>query len=70
VYLELIEPMLEKVVCLETKLISSWSINKFSDWQGYGKPSGLGSRDSQGRGQGRHLATLEKPLPLTRVSRV
>ena len=45
-----------------------------SDWQGYGKPSGLGSKGSkgrgQGRGQGRHLATLEKPLPLTRVSRV
>ena len=41
-----------------------------SDWQGYGKPSGLGGKGSKGRGQGRHLATLEKPLPLTRVSRV
>jgi len=42
----------------------------YSDWQGYGKPSGLGGKGSKGRGQGRHLATLEKPLPLTRVSRV
>ena len=41
-----------------------------SDWQGYGKPLGLEGKDSKGRGQGRHLATLEKPLPLTRVSRV
>jgi len=41
-----------------------------SDWQGYGKPSGLGGKGNKGRGQGRHLATLEKPLPLTRVSRV
>ena len=41
-----------------------------SDWQGYGKPSGLEGKGSKGRGQGRHLATLEKPLPLTRVSRV
>jgi len=41
-----------------------------SDWQGYGKPSGLGGKGSKGRGQGRHLATLEKPLLLTRVSRV
>ena len=40
---------------------------RISDWQGYGKPSGL---EGKGRGQGRHLATLEKPLPLTRVSRV
>ena len=41
-----------------------------SDWQGYCKPSGLEGKHSKGRGQGRHLATLEKPLPLTRVSRV
>ena len=41
-----------------------------SDWQGYGKPSGLEGKSSKGRGQDRHLATLEKPLPLTRVSRV
>jgi len=41
-----------------------------SDWQGYGKPSGSGGKGSKGRDQGRHLATLEKPLPLTGVSRV
>ena len=41
-----------------------------SDWQGYDKPSGLEGKGSKGRGQGRHLATLEKPLPLTRVSRI
>jgi len=41
-----------------------------SDWQGYGKPSGLEGMGSKGRGQGRHLATLEKSLPLTRVSKV
>ena len=43
-----------------------------SDWQGYGKPSGLEGKGSNGRGQGRHLATFEKPLPLSldRVSRV
>jgi len=41
-----------------------------SDWQGYGKPSGLEGKGSKGKGQGSHLATLEKPLPLPRVSRV
>ena len=41
-----------------------------SDWQGYGKPPGLEGKGSKGKGQGRHLATLEKPLPLARVSRV
>ena len=41
-----------------------------SGWQGYGKPLGLEGKGSKGKGQGRHLATLEKPLPLPRVLRV
>ncbi len=35
-----------------------------NDWQGYGKPSGFGSKGSKGRGLGRHLAILEKPYSL------
>jgi len=46
------------------------ALSRCSDWQEYGKPSGLEGKSSKGRGQGRHLAILEKPLLLTRVSRV
>ena len=35
-----------------------------NDSQGYGKPSGFGSKGSKGRGLGRHLAILEKPYSL------
>ena len=54
------------------KLVSSLNCfdTSLSDWQGYGKPSGLEGKGSKGKGQGRHLATLEKPLPLPRVLRV
>ena len=52
------------------KMVTTSQFLTFSDWQGYSKPSGLEGKGSKGKGQDRHLATLEKPLSLPRVLRV